>query len=221
MNYKKYLSIIIIKIRQEENPITASYFTKLAKELEHKERTLQQDNYTTGKLEERRAKKREAKHVGALMKVWNNTLWSAKDIAFYIIPSRWFAKWKAYIDYDEARSFSQSGTNFAREPERPGPITYKELLAEDKEHLHNYSVPGRLRDKVIKSSAEEGRNYFVGSKELCEYLQEKYGGEGILRYQYEIGCNGLKRFYPKLVRVKNTNNIIGKDYIYKEREDIM
>lgn len=138
------------------------------------------------------------------------------------MPCRWFDKWKSFIEYDELKSFTQIDTpSSGREPNYPGPITYKELLADDKEYLHNYSAPERLRDVVIKHSAEEGKNYFVVSKDLYEYLQENYGGEAILRHQLEIGCNGLKKYYPKLIQVCNDRKIIGENNIYKARKDFM
>eukprot|EP00826_Nyctotherus_ovalis_P063873 TRINITY_DN9365_c0_g2_i9.p3 TRINITY_DN9365_c0_g2~~TRINITY_DN9365_c0_g2_i9.p3 ORF type:complete len:162 (-),score=37.88 TRINITY_DN9365_c0_g2_i9:1022-1507(-) len=150
-------------------------------------------------IESRRAKKREAKHVAAMIKVWRNTLWNAQDKVFYVLPCRWFHKWRGYVEHEEGRSVGTPSTG--REGEWPGPVTCRELLEEDKEYLHNYAVPDRLRDKVIRPSAEEGKDFFVGSKQLCKFLQERYGGEGIMRYQLEIGCNGLRRFYPKLAHV--------------------
>lgn len=147
----------------------------------------------------RRARKREAKHVSAMMKLWHNTLWNAQDKVFYLLPSRWFNKWREYVECEEGRV---AGTPSAgQEAEWPGPVACRELLEEDKEYLHNYAVPDRLRDKVVRPSAENGKDFFPVASQVSLFLQERYGGEGIRRYQVEVGCNGLRKFYPKLVHV--------------------
>lgn len=182
----------------------SQYFGEVMSRLVSKEGTLDRalKPGAAGKLETKRTRKREAKHVSSLLRTWRNTAWNTHDNIFYIIPSKWFSKWKAYTGYDEPRSLSQTGTpNSVQEPDPPGPITYKELLADDKDYLHNYSVPDNARDKIIKDSAEEGKDYMTIPKELYEFLAEKYGGTGITRCQVDIGCNGIRKFYPKLVRV--------------------
>lgn len=173
-------------------------------DLYYKEKSLEEVNEppTISKHDTKRAKKREAKHVSSLLRTWRNTMWHSSDTILSLISSKWFARWKAFIEWDEGKSYSQTGTpKSLQEPDYPGPMSIKDLLADDKEYLHNYTVPDRMREKVIKESAEEGRDYFIGPKELYDYLQEKYGGAGILRPQVKIGCNGLLKFFPKLIRV--------------------
>lgn len=42
----------------------------------------------------------EALYIANLFYIMNRTLWSSKSDVFYIIPSSWFEKWKAYTNYD-------------------------------------------------------------------------------------------------------------------------
>ena len=133
-------------------------------------------------------------YISSLLKIDRNTSWNVQDNVFYIITYKWFDKWKNYIDHDK-HSEGKKDYNY------PGPIYYKDLLADDKDYYHNYSVSERMREKIIKESAKEGRDFLVISKESYDYLQEKYDGEGVERYKLNIGCNGLRKLYPKLVQV--------------------
>lgn len=155
------------------------------------------ESTSVSKNDKKRIRKQEANHVSSLMKIWKDTSWNTQDNLFYMIPHKWFSKWKNYINSDEINTpESSSACSF-----HPGPITYNELLENDKEYLHNYSVPENERDKVVKASAEEGRDYFMSSEQLHNFLKERYGGTGICRYQVNIGYNGLRKVYPKLASV--------------------
>ena len=154
------------------------------------------NTYNESKLDIKRKRKLEANKVSSMLKIADNTSWNEDDNSFYLIPMKWFSSWKKYIRYDNHSSVQNS------EEEEPGSIRYSELLADDKDYLHNYSVPENSRDKIIKQFAEEGKDYLIISTELHSLLQESYGGSGIKRWQVPIGSNGLRKLFPKLMHVQ-------------------
>ena len=156
------------------------------------------------KREAKRAKRREAKYVAMLLKVSSSTNWNAHDRTAYVLPTKWFSRWKKYVEYEEfvnkhkAAYFGAAG---APAIEHPGRITSEELLADTKEFFHNYSSPEAICNLVLRDFIEESKDYMILSKEIWNYLQKKYEGKSLVRYYINVGLNGNHKLDLKLSRV--------------------
>jgi len=58
------------------------------------------DNQYDHKFKSKYELMQESLYIANLFYIMNRTLWSSKSDIFYIIPSSWFEKWKAYTNYD-------------------------------------------------------------------------------------------------------------------------
>ena len=187
------------------------------------------------KREIKRARRNEARYVAMQFKVANCTKWNEYDIQTFILSAKWFGKWKNYVEYDElinghkrttpsihSASTTNGGTNSLTSYQHPGPIANDHLLLDQKEYFRDFSCPNSICNTVISDCFEENKDYYVISKQMWQYLHNKYGGMTIARNSIPVGPNGLRKVDLKFTRViLISSSHIGKDSVYKERKNIV
>jgi len=147
----------------------------------------------------------EAKHIAKLFKTMNCTRWNNRDSARFIISAKWFAKWKAYIGYDEfilKSSKGNSGTSMLfLNTTHPGPILNDKLLIDSKECLHDYACQSEICNTALRETAEENKDYYIVTSDIWNYLHNKYTGLAIPRKSISIGSNGSNYYELNLSKV--------------------
>ncbi len=121
------------------------------------------------------------------------TRWTAFDPECYLLPADWFARWSDYVN-------TQTATKSTLVP-GPGPIDTSVLLSDSKEYYHNFSCHSAPCNNVIRESMEEGKDFYVVSRDIWSYLFNIYGGTPLKRENIYVGPNGRLKPDIKLEKV--------------------
>jgi hypothetical protein len=158
----------------------------------------------------------QAKYVAGLIWVLRKTRWSKLERECYLVSSRWFEKWAAYVDlyryFNPGKGvltplyYSNGGMEDDEVPglgkEFPGAIDNQCLLADGKDYYHNFNTPQAKCNYVLREGLEEGREYYVVTKEIWDYLHKIYGGMTLRRDCIFIGNNGKTKLDIKMEKVR-------------------
>jgi hypothetical protein len=212
----------------------SQYFSDLMADLGQRKRALEANIHKTSesaqkadneknKRELKRAKRREAKYAAMLLKTGNSTSWNEHDRQHYIMQSKWLSRWKKYVEYDEHVIKHKegcklvkinSGNSQASTYPSPGPITNKQMMLDSKEYYHDFTCSDSIYNNILQDLLEMDKDYHIVSKELWEFLHEKYGGITVARNNIPVGPNGARRLDLKLTKVIQLNNSLGKACVH-------
>lgn len=182
--------------RKKSNGDHNEYFRELMTELSQRNKQLREKIWADKVSFTRpHTQKDEAAHVSSLFSVTTRTKWTFFDKEVFILPTKWFEKWKAYVNYD-------GGNNPPMEHiPPPGQISTQSLLLESKDYFHDFSCPNALSNHILRDSMEEKRDFYIVSKDIWEYLHSIYGGQPIQRNRIVIEHNGKTMLDLKLQKV--------------------
>jgi len=172
---------------------------------EHSKTQNLSQNTTLNKRDNKHSKKRESKYVTMLLKIGYTTYWNSQDSQVFIIPAKWLTRWKNYINSDsdltQNKTELQKDIKISQNDILPGPISCKELIADNKDFLHNLANPSSESNFVLRENLQSEKDFHIISKELMNFLQKQYGGSGILRHHIPIGPSAIKKLDLKLSKV--------------------
>ena len=201
------------------------YFRDLICELSRREKVLEEKqgppaNRSDANLQQKEiihSRQKEAKYVYNLMKVLKLTRWCNRESLRYIISSKWFSKWKAYVGYEDfilkkGKSSNGSvhsnatGNNLAKyaflNSPHPGAISNQSLILDSSNCYHDFSNPVSVCNSAIRETAEETKDYYILTNDLWSFISAKYDTDiDISRKIIPNGINGSLKLDISLSRV--------------------